>query len=97
MANEETEPLDSYRETGLKVLLFLWGFCLFIFGLVVGLRTWTLGVASLMSDGGVALGLFIVALAAFIVTIYLYLTSTDRGLRLLARLPPYRGRFAKTR
>ena len=97
MANFEKEPLSRYWEVGLKALLVLWGFCVFVLGLVVGLRTWTLGTASIISDGGVALGLFLIALAAFLGTIYWYLTSTDPGLRLLARLPPYRGRFAKTK
>ncbi len=97
MADEATESLDRYREAGLKVMLFVFGLDMLTFGFILGLRTWTEGTASIISDGGVVLGLFLIWLAAFLGTIYWYLTSTDPGLKLLARLPPYRGRLSKTR
>ncbi len=97
MVDDDAKAWDQLREAGLRLMLVIWGLSLFVFGLVLGLRTLTLGTGSILSDGGFALGLTIIALAAFAGTLYRYLTSTDRGLRLLARLLPYRGRLAKTR
>ncbi len=97
MADEGPDSLDRYREAGLKVLLFVLGLGVFVFGFIVGLRTWTLGAARIISDGGVALGSFLFEFAAFLWTARLYVTSTERGLRLLARFPPYRGRLTRTR
>jgi hypothetical protein len=90
MPDEDADARDQLVELGCKVLLFLFGFA------TVGLGFMFL-VTPKKPSLDLWFGPFALEIGAFVGVFYWYLWHTKGGLRLLARIPPYRGGQTKAR
>ena len=97
MADEESEATNYLTEVLCKVGLCIFGLGGLGFGFLLGLGFWLYGPEVILSNGGVVLANLLLEVGLFIWTLHTYLTRTEGGLRMLARLPPYRAGLARAR